>query len=84
MLVTIVPGISESVVIEPIISSDNMICYSQDAGEVIRNHIDDTVYNTLVSVTRFQANCGDGIWHQVANLDMTNISQSCPSSGYVV
>ena len=68
MLVTTI--VSLPVVIEPVILSDNAICPSQDhaAGEAVRNHIDGIVYNSLVSLTRFQANCGEGSWYQVVNL----------------
>ena len=45
--------------------------------------IDGIVFSSLLSLTRFQANCGEGIWNQVAKLDMTNVLQNCPSSGWL-
>ena len=85
LITTIVSLPRNSVVIEPVILSDNAICSSQDhaAGEAVRNHIDGIVYNCLVSLTRFQANCGEGSWYQVVNLNMSDNSESCPPLGWL-
>ena len=67
--------------IEPVILlRDNASCPLQAASEDIRARINDFVHPTLLSFTEIQANCGEGTWHQVADLDMSDASQHCPSS----
>ena len=40
----------------------------------IRSSVTDTLYKLLIP------ECGDGLWYQVANLNMTDPSQQCPNA----
>ena len=75
--ILVTPGIYS--VIEPMILTDNAACLSQAGREAVLNQIDDVVYKSLSSFADVRANCGEGSWYQVANLDMTDPSHRCPS-----
>ena len=54
-------------------------CPLQEMRDTAIESISTSVWNTLSALDIFSFNCGSGVWHRVAHLNMSNSSQQCPS-----
>lgn len=67
------------------ISGEYSKCPNQADRQTAYQNINTNISNILMNFTNnnyisIQSECGEGMWHQVINLDMTDPSQECPST----
>ena len=55
-------------------------CPSQERRDTSIQSIRAIVQNVTVKIAPIVGNCGRGIWHRVASLNMSDPSQQCPSA----
>ena len=73
-----------AVLLTPVVESETTgTCLSQEMRQTIIENLTASVQATLdanISSYVFIPNCGPGLWHQVAHLNMSDPSQHCPSA----
>ena len=70
-----------SITIRPVVVPEDGYgtCLSQDERGPVIQYIRATV-STMLTLLNLNPECGDGLWYQVAHLNMSDPSQHCPSA----
>ena len=80
----VVLHVCTAVLLEPLVVSESTgTCLSQGKRQIIIENLTASVQSTLdanISGYEFSPNCGPGLWHRVAYLNMSDPSQQCPSA----
>ena len=66
----------------PVIVGEYGECLNQFDRDAVLQNINTNISNILIELTKDVSavpECGEGMWHQLVNLDMNDPSQECPS-----
>ena len=63
-----------------VISEPTGACLCQEMRESLFQNLKGTVQGVIDHITITNPNCGPGLWHRVAHLNMSDPSQQCPSA----